>query len=120
VLFRLNRSDVAKTKLLAHAVTGWPLTIWKSFLNSGHEMGWREVTFSLEAPSFCRPSATIWARGWLSGERTWFKARIVKLRRRVPTIHVVYVEDAQGNANPLALPNLKEANVNASDLAPLT
>jgi hypothetical protein len=30
-----------------------------------------------------------------------------------------YVEDAQGNANSLALPSLKEAYVNASDVAPL-
>ena len=80
----------------------------------------REATLGLEAPGFCLPGCTIWARGWLSGGRTWFKARILKLRRQRPPIHVVYFEDAQGNVNPLALPNLKEAYVHASDVAQLT
>jgi hypothetical protein len=80
----------------------------------------RKAWMNPGAPSFCLPGCTIWARGWLSGGRSWFKARIIKLRRQRPINHVLNVEAAQGNANSLALPNLKEAYVNASDVATLT
>ena len=66
-------------------------------------------------PAFAMPPNRVWARGWHAGTHKWFKARVVKLRRAFPRIHVTFDADEQGNTHKHALPEL-DAYLHAADV----
>ena len=68
-------------------------------------------------PEFAMPTNRVWARGWHAGVHKWFKARVVKLRRSVPRIHIAFEADEHGNSHKHALPEL-DAYVHGADVRP--
>ena len=70
-------------------------------------------------PEYVEEGARVQAMGWHAGTKKWFAARVVKIRKAFPKIHVRFVADEAGNTHALALPEL-DAYLHAGDIAPLS
>ena len=77
-----------------------------------------ELSVETAVPDFVTVGARINAMGWHAGVKKWFAARVIKIRKAFPKIHVRFENDEAGNTHALALPEL-DAYLHAGDVAPL-
>ena len=72
----------------------------------------------MEIPEFAPVGSEVWAYGLHAGAKKRFKAKIVDHRKQFPRLVVRFTATEDGNAAPIALPEMQTAYLHAADVAP--